>query len=201
MAITPAFDTVTYLNSQNSERDAIGFVFMGSAPNSAPITVGGVTALVAATTMTRPADTTAYAVGDLVANNTTAGSVTPLAFQAARVAGGSGAIWRVRAHKSSNILTNASFRLHLYNAIPTVTNGDNGAWLSNGAANYMGSMDFTFSRPFTDGASGFGIPESVQPILFALASGQTIWGLIEARGTYAPASVETFTLALDVMRD
>ena len=33
-------------------------------------------------TLTRPADTTAYASGDLVANSTTAGSVTPLTFNA-----------------------------------------------------------------------------------------------------------------------
>ncbi|HEY3697680.1 hypothetical protein, partial [Phenylobacterium sp.] len=42
-----------------------------------------------ATTLTRPADTTAYAANDLVASSTTAGSVTVPSFTATRVAAGS----------------------------------------------------------------------------------------------------------------
>src|SRR6185437_974597 len=78
---------------------------------------------------TRPADTTAYATGDLVANSTTAGSVTPLSFTAPRYATGSGQVRRARLKKSTNTTTNATFRLHLYATSPTPTNGDNGAWL------------------------------------------------------------------------
>src|SRR5215469_1380655 len=41
--------------------------------------------VVAATAMTRPANTTAYAPGDAVSNNATAASVTPVGFAAADV--------------------------------------------------------------------------------------------------------------------
>jgi hypothetical protein len=35
----------------------------------------------------------------------------------------------------------------------------------------------------------------------ALASGQTVWALIEARGAYAPASGETFAVTLEVAQN
>lgn len=76
---------------------------------------------------TRPADTTAYASGDLVANCVTAGSVAPIAIEAARVRGGAARILAARLAKSGSSLTNASFRVHLMTALPAVTNGDNGA--------------------------------------------------------------------------
>ena len=38
-------------------------------------------------------------------------------------------------------MTNAQFRLHLYTAAPTCANGDNGAWSTDGAANYIGAFD------------------------------------------------------------
>jgi hypothetical protein len=53
-------------------------------------------------TFTRPANTTAYASGQLVANNVTAGSVTPMAFLlVSRYTGGAFRISRVRLNKSS----------------------------------------------------------------------------------------------------
>jgi hypothetical protein len=163
--------------------------------------VGGKTALVAASVMTRPADATAYASGDLVANSTTAGSVAPLSFAIARVAAGSGMIRRARIKKSGTGVTNASFRLHLYAASPTPANGDNGAWSTDGAANYLGALDVTVDKAFTDGAVGNGAPVVGSEINFALASGQTIYGLLEARGAYTPGNTETFVVTLEVIQN
>lgn len=149
----------------------------------------------------RPADTTAYASGDLVANSTTAGQVAPLSWAAARNLGGSGLIRRARLRKSGLTVTAASFRLHLYAASPTCANGDNGVWSTN-QATYLGSLDLDMSgsngRVFTDGAEVIGIPNVGSEISFALASGQTIYGLLEARGAYTPASGETFTVDLEI---
>lgn len=161
--------------------------------------VGGVTLLAAATQFTRPADTTAYASGDLIANSTTAGSVVPLQFTVARVAAGSGMIRRCRLRVSSTVLTNASFRLHLYTASPTPSNGDNGAWLTDKALNYIGAFDITLDKAFTDGASGNGTPNIGSEINFALASGLIVYGLLEARAAYTPTSAETFDVALEVL--
>lgn len=150
---------------------------------------------VATASVTRPADTTAYASGDLVANSTTAGSVEPLTFAATSGSGVPGQVRRVRLSKSGTSTTNASFRLHLYNAEPTPANGDNGAWSTDAAGNYLGSVDVTVDKAFTDGAAGFATAE----LNFRAAAGATtLYGLIEARGAYTPASAEVFTAALEV---
>lgn len=149
---------------------------------------------------TRPADTTAYAVGDLVANNTTAGSVTPLSWSAARVATGNLYIRRARLRKSTTGLTNAAFRLHIYASAPTVSNGDNGVW-SSPVADYMGAIDITVAKAFSDGAQDHGVPNTGGEINIALASGQTIYGLLEARGAYAPGNAEVFTVALEIWQN
>lgn len=151
---------------------------------------------------TRPADTTAYVSGDLVANSTTAGSVSAMQFSVARLDGGSGMIRRVRIRKSGTSVTTASFRLHLYNSsAPTCSNGDNGTWLTNGSANYIGALDVTVDREFTDGAGGNGVPVVGSEINFALTSGKVIYGLLEARSAYTPANAEQFTVELEVLQN
>jgi hypothetical protein len=99
-------------------------------------------------------------------------------------------------------VANASFRVHFYRAAPsTITNGDNGAFSTSGVADYIGAMDVTMDRAFTDGAAGFGQPVIGSEMNFKLASGQTVRALIEARGAYTPANAEVFTLTLDSLQD
>jgi hypothetical protein len=142
---------------------------------------------IVAAKFTRPSDTTAYASGDLVANSTTAGSVVPLSFP---VAPGGRQIRRVRIQTSSTNVTNAAFRLHLYGASPVPANGDNGAWSTSKAADYLGSIDVTVDKAFTDGAVGTATGE----INFG---GPTLFGLIEARGAYTPTSAGVFNVSLE----
>lgn len=152
-------------------------------------------------TFTRPSDTTAYASGDLVANSTTANQVAPLQFTVARESGGSGMIRRARIRKSGTSVTNAAFRLHLYNVSPTASNGDNGAWLTNQSIEYVGALDITCDRAFTDGAIGNGTPTVGFEINFKLESGSILYGLLEARGAYTPASAEVFLVELEVIQN
>lgn len=164
--------------------------------------MGGFTANPSAT-FNRPANITAYASGDLVANDTTAGSVTPLSFAIGRVAGGSFVVRKARLKKSNTSTTNASFRLHLYTSSPaTITNGDNGAW-STSHSGYVGSFDFSSSNalPFTDAVAINGTPVVGSEVSVKLASGQTLYGLLEARAAYTPASGETFTVELEAFQD
>lgn len=144
---------------------------------------------------TRPADTTAYAVGDLVANSVTAGSVVPVTLAATFSSGGNFRMDRVRLQKSNVILTNAQFRVHFYTtSVITFANGDNGAWSTNQSANYIGSFDITMDKAFTDGASGLVICglNSV-----SLDTGFGVSAVIEARAAYTPASAEIFTVTLE----
>lgn len=183
-----------------------------SSANSAPVVlpsdwvgnVGGLMILQTAN-FTRPANTTAYASGQLVANSTTAASVVALSFPASgRSSTGypaSGMVRRARLKKSGTSTTNASFRLHLYGADPAlstgITNGDGGAWLTKHAT-YLGSIDITVDRAFSDSASGNGAPAVGGEINFDT---QAIWGLLEARGVYTPVSAEVFTVSLEILQN
>lgn len=144
---------------------------------------------------TRPADTTAYASGDLVANSTTAASVVPLVFVGKY---NYTFIKRVKLAKSGTGTTNALFRVHLFDSSPTtITNGDNGALSTSGVANYLGAFDVTMSKAFTDGACGIGIPLVGGEIEAYNYLNHNTYALIEARGAYTPASGEIFTLTLE----
>lgn len=151
---------------------------------------------VASGNFTRPADTTAYASGDLVANSTTAGSVVPVTL--ANVASGAGMsaqVRRVRIRKSGATITNGNFRVHLFaSTAPTVSSGDNAAIvIATGAANYLGQVDVTLSQTFTDG--GFGAT-ATEINLYGV---QTVYALLEARAAYTPASAEVFTVSIEAL--
>ena len=151
---------------------------------------------------TRPNNTTAYASGQLVANAVTAGSVVPMAFG---VGGnsmpGATRITRVRLSKNGTVSTNASFRVHLYGASPTLANGDGGVWTSNQAANYLGSIDVASMKAFTDGCCDVGAAAAGSEFLLRLPAATTIYALLEARAAYAPAANEVFTLTLETVDD
>jgi hypothetical protein len=163
---------------------------------------------VAAATLTRPANTTAYAAGGLLANNTVAGSVVPIAFPNLAVAPGDAiAVTGARVRKSATSLTNAQVRLHLFSVQPTPSVGDGAAFNSSGAlglaglTGYLGYMDITFDTSATAGASGRGVPTNpaVDKIITAPPSGG-LWGLLEARGAYTPGNAETFDVSIEGLR-
>lgn len=151
----------------------------------------------------RPGDTNAYAVGDLIANSTTANQVVPITVPISRRQGGTGYIRRVRLLKTGTSITNASFRVHIFRTAPSViTNGDNGAFSTNGAAGYMGAFDITMDQSFTDGARGNGGPRVGTEITFDLPGTQTdVYILLEARGAYTPIGGETFTVEVEVIQN
>lgn len=184
-------------------RDASGNVQPAGDATARPVYVAANPVAQPSANFSRPADATAYASGDLVANSTTAGSVTPLSWStAARYAGGSGQVRRVRLRKSNTTTTNATFRLHLYTASPTCANGDNAAWSTN-RSGYLGSIDLDMAggngRVFTDAAEVIGVPAVGSEINF-VATATTVYGLLEARAAYTPASGETFTCELEIVQ-
>jgi hypothetical protein len=152
----------------------------------------------------RPADTTAYAAGDLVANSTTAGSVLPLSFtMQSNIIIGPFSLWRCRLRKSTTSVSNANFRVHLYEASPTPANGDNGAYTTDKAANYLGfinvDMTTTPGAKFNDGAVGIGSASAGADFNVRLVSGTTVYALIEALAAYTPGNAETFALTLELI--
>ena len=163
--------------------------------------VGGNTAVVGGS-FTRPANTTPYASGQLVANSATAGSIVPVPCSVARKNDGTGVLQGLRLSKSGPSLTNAAFRVHLFKTAPTSSVGDAGTFagaVTGVAALALGYYDITMDQSYSDGAKGFvAIPGKA---FDAAAGSQNIYALIEARGAYTPTSSETFTVALESLRD
>lgn len=153
---------------------------------------------VVSSNFTRPANTTQYTAADIVANNTVAGSVTPMSWTVGRFSPGRAWIMAARLKKSATSLTNASFRLHLFTSSPTVTNGDNGVFTLN-EQDHIGTIDLTSLFSFSNAALAYGAA-NYGPIPVDLSSGQTIYGLLEARAAYTPASSEVFTCDLTVVQ-
>lgn len=159
----------------------------------------------------RPADTTAYAAGDLMANSTTAGLVAPAELVGAtRAAGEAIRVERIRLRKSGASLTNAAFRVHLFSKPPSVTVGDNAAFAAAGVLalsdieGHVGSVDVILDTAGVIGARGVGVPMTGAGITCESGGGTgvetSLWALIEARAAYAPSSGETFFVTLEGAR-
>jgi hypothetical protein len=154
---------------------------------------------------TRPANTTAYAAGDLIANDATAGGggvVVPRvslyrAGTAIEIIGG-------LLKKSGASVTNTNMDVHIFSGgVPVPTAGDNEAFnatqvfASNGQDLYRGTLTFvkTNARVMSDGYVCYGLPKiSGQPSIMIGASPAELhiaW-LLEALEAYTPASAETF---------
>jgi hypothetical protein len=134
----------------------------------------------------RPANTTGYADEDLIANNTSSGSVTAMYFGTPPNA----KISMAKLMKSSVTSTAAAFTLYLYDSQPTVTNGDNGAYTSI-EANFIGSIAINCtSSTFSDDAGG------VATLTVPIYPNGACYGLLKAEASYTPASGETFTITL-----
>lgn len=152
---------------------------------------------------TRPANVTQYASGDLIANSATAGNVVPLQFNTAALGMGSGTARAALVFKDDEALTAAVFNVHLFSASPTVNNGDNGAFSPTTMANWLGFIPVDLSldgRASATDAAGRGV--FTVAIIFDLKhinnSERRLYGLLEAGGTYTPASGETFKVTLEI---
>jgi hypothetical protein len=167
----------------------------------------GVTVLSAS--FTRPADTTAYTANDLVAVSTSVYAYnSPAIRDGVRALGDAFRFDRVRLRKSAISLTNASFRVHIFDRVPTWGVGDNGAGGAIGAlavtdlAGHCGFVDVTMDRASaTAGAYGMANPSSgaitVRP---QEIEGESIYVAVQALAAYTPASAEVFTVDLEGIR-
>jgi len=158
--------------------------------------------VIASNVITRPNDANAYAVGDLVANSVTAGSVTPFVFQnVVRQTGYKSQVRRLGIQASQALAgALAAFRVHLFGAAPTVTNGDNGAIdVASNMAAHIGYYDVSLVMTGTgQGAIGWGGSASgVGEISYVGNTSPNVWALLEARAAYTPTALETFKLFLE----
>lgn len=152
---------------------------------------------VAGTAMTRPANTTQYAVNDSVSDNGTAGSVTANVVTISDTNDDPVNLTEVMLASTDTGFGATAIRIHLFNSNPTsssgVVGGDNAAW-SNKQAGWIGSMSGLMTT-FSDGSRGRLVPDAGSSIIIAPGTGaRTIWWQLQTLGTPTPsANSTTFT--------
>lgn len=152
--------------------------------------VGGAT-VVKDVEFTRPADATAYAIGDTVVNSTS--SPTPLTIaNAARVSGGSGYVTSLQLVSSVDAaLVGVVFRVWLFTSSPSVAN-DNAAFASN-YADRLKRLPFVDLYPMIDiGNDAVGYNAEIRIPFVAAAT--DLFAVLETRTAFTPGNAQTFHL-------
>lgn len=111
-------------------------------------------------------------------------------------------IRRARLHKTTTTATAATFTLYLFTSMPTLTNGDNGAFAIASAANLVGSIAIDMSSGAVAGSGSlmqFSAAAAIGVDVKAIDG--VLYGLLVATGAYAPGSGETFTATLEISED
>ena len=152
--------------------------------------------------LTRPADTTAYTANDLVASNTTAGSVVVPSVTVMRSDGGGASIPKLLLLSNhATGLSGVGVTVRLWSVAPTYTNGDNGAYaVATGGAGYLGKFTGTFEQ-FGDGAAAELVPAVGSFEAIKLAAGQLLYWDLQITSAATPQSGKTFTLVPQVLQD
>lgn len=157
----------------------------------------------AATSFLRPADTTNYAIRDVVSDS--ASTTTLMEFQLGAATGGSGNIIKARLVTNNKLTTGVQFRLWLYTVSNATISADNAAmallWANR--ANRLGFVDFppttTEDGTTSDSASTLAtMGTSLQlPLPFVCDSGDdSIYGVLETLTAFTPASGQQFWVEL-----
>lgn len=175
-------------------------VQFSDSATATPFRVGTNCAILTAT-FTRPADTTAYAALDAVSNSTSAPTIMTFA-GAARSVGGSGYI--VKAELCTDLATcTAYFRLHLFTLSTIAAKNDNAQydslWTSRNAR--VGFIDFpACAQEGTGSTSAFAIviPSSGTLPYVCDVADTALYGLLQTRSIWTPASAQNFNLKLMV---
>lgn len=167
----------------------------GTSPSLTPTTFQ---TRIATVSVVRPANTTAYAAGQAVGTGasclfTFAGTSVP--------AGGRGRIISARLQKSSNVTTNASFRLWLHNTATFTAPAADQAAIAFTNSDRNKRLPFITFATMTSGGS---CAESVGTmselgVPFDMAGSETeLVGILEATAAYTPTSSEVFYIELGI---
>jgi hypothetical protein len=154
-------------------------------------------------TLTRPANTTAYAANDAVSNNGTAGSVTAQTATVTDVNDDPISLERLRLLTTDTgpATAGATFRAYLFQANPTASSGvgggDNAAF-SQKRNGFIGTMSGVF-RSFSDGSAAVLTPDEGMRIIATPVSGAaTVYVVYQTLTAFTPsANSTTFSATLE----
>jgi len=175
-------------------------------PGAAVGSGGASTAVVVNGAVTRPANTTAYAAGDVVTNSTSAPTVITFA-NCAKANGGSGVVFGAECVDSANQSTKPTLELWLFDTTFTPDN-DNAPFTPTDAelATLVGIVQFStwLVGDATAGAGGncASMGSLSDPIAFVAGAATTnLFGILVVRNAYTPVSEEQFTVRLHILQD
>ena len=167
------------------------------SPALTPCFVPSVPAM-AQSTLTRPANTTAYSSSQIIASSTTAGSVVVPRFT---LPGGKGFVPRLRLTTSATTGWGTTLTITLWRAAPTYTNGDGGTYaVATGAASRIGQFSCTLTQ-YGDGASGECSVTVGNFATTSLPSGTSVYWDLQTTASATPISGQTFTLSAELLVD
>jgi len=153
----------------------------------------------------RPADTTAYAAGDVVANSTSAPVIMTFA-RATVESGSAGRIAQAICIDSANVATKPDLELWLFDTTVAMDN-DNAAFTPTDAelATLIGVIAFPTASfkvgDATGGASGNSVCD-IQDINLpfnTVPASNKIYGILVVRNAYVPVSGESFTVRIKIV--
>lgn len=201
---SPSTVNIQHAGKRVSDTNPLPVTLGGTVPGADPVPAfpGGTVPLdLSVAEFTRPANTTDYAAADVVSNSTSAPVLLEFA-DLLPVAGAAGIILAARAF--TNVTAFATpLRLHLYKADDVTPINDNAAFtlLYANRAKRVGYIDFggwQTGGSGSDAAGAFGsFPGSGSGLPVELAEGETsLWGVVETRGIFTPASAQQFFFSL-----
>ena len=152
---------------------------------------------------TRPNDITAYAIGDVVCNSTSAPVVMTFA-RAAIEKGGGGILVNVLLIDSANVTTHGQFLLFLFDTAPGI-DADNAPFTPTDAEmqTLVGIVDLGTAidgDAAADAAGNCGYQNLGLNLVYVCgAAAQDLYGVLVAKNAYVPVAEETFAVRLQVM--
>jgi hypothetical protein len=146
-------------------------------------------------TLTRPANTTAYSALDSISDNAVAASVTALSATVAPAADVPVLLSALLVDTTDAGLANGiSIRAYIYNVDPTgaggVQAGDN-ALFSNKKAGLVGTMSGTFRAMFDGGSARLVPDEGAEIICAPVTAGTTLYVQYQTLGAFTPSANST----------
>jgi hypothetical protein len=153
-------------------------------------------------TLTRPANVTAYAAGDVVSDGSNARFVFS---DLPDIVGRGFVIESAVLIDSANVGTKPDLELWLFDADLTDLDADNAPWTPSDAqlATLVGIIPFpTASFKVGDATAGAGGNSAcVQSNVRIAAKANTLYGVLVVRNAYVPVSGEQFTIRLGVVQN
>lgn len=193
----PSSQAVTVSNFPGTQTVS-GSVSVSNLPATQAVLAGGYTTVPTAS-KTRPANATAYAIGQVVAESTSAATVWTFT-NCVRANGGTGTLLGVLLTDSAKQGTLPQFNLWLFNASPTVQN--DAAAFAPSTADLAKVVAVVNLSSFTAGnANGVLQATELNRPFKCGASTTSLFGVLVAANAYTPVSGEAFGITLMIGED